>query len=137
MEILRTIYQKYKEIIKYIFWGVLATVVSIVSFGVFNYLMNINELIANILSWIITVLFAFITNRHWVFEISYHENSNFLKHLMRFYCGRLLSLILEEIMILIFITLLEFPSILVKTFVQLVVITINYLISKLWIFKSN
>lgn len=137
LRIFRPIYIKHKEILRYIFFGVLATIISITSYWIFNHLMYMNELIANIISWILAVLFAFITNRRWVFQVPKKNERNFIKQLIEFYSGRLLTLALEEIIILIFITLLEFPSMVVKIFAQIAVIVTNYIISKLWIFKTD
>lgn len=60
-------YKKHKEVLLYLFFGGLAFVVSIASYGFFNITLGINELIANILSWVLAVAFAFATNRIWVF----------------------------------------------------------------------
>ena len=63
-------YKKYKEILLYLFFGGLTMIVSIVSYAICNLTFEINELIANVFSWILAVLFAFFTNRIWVFDSS-------------------------------------------------------------------
>ena len=60
-------YKKYKEILLYLFFGILTMAVSIVSYAICNAVFKINALIANVISWILAVLFAFYTNRIWVF----------------------------------------------------------------------
>ena len=61
-------YQKRKDIVLYIFFGGLTTIVSFVTFWLFEYIFNLHELIANSISWVAAVAFAFFTNRIWVFN---------------------------------------------------------------------
>lgn len=97
------------------------------------YGMGINELVANVLSWIITVLFAFLTNRVWVFQSPTDGVSEFVKQMFAFYSGRVITLIIEEVILLVFITWLGFNSMVIKV----IVILLNYVIRKLVIFKKN
>lgn len=130
-------YKKHKEALLYLFFGGLAFVVSISTFGVFNVTMNINELLANILSWIITVLFAFFTNRIWVFDSKTDTVNEFIKQMVAFFGGRVVTLVIEEAILLVFITIMGLNSMLIKIIAQVVVIVLNYIISKLWIFKKQ
>lgn len=95
---------------------------------------GINELIANVLSWIITVLFAFFTNRIWVFNANTNGVGEFIKQMVSFYAGRIITLIVEEIILLIFITWLGLLSIPVNVVAQIIVIALNYVMSKVFIF---
>lgn len=131
---LKSVFKKYKEPILYIIFGVLTTVVSIAVFWFFTEIIVFDELIANIISWIIAVLFAFLTNRKWVF--SSNKNQNFFIQAVKFYSGRLITLLIEEVIIFIFITLLSLNSLMVKIAAQFIVIVLNYVISKLYIFKK-
>ena len=96
-----------------------------------------NEHIANIFSWILAVLFAFITNRIWVFNAPTNTNVEFVRQMLSFFGGRILTLVIEEIIIFIFITKLEFDSVIVKLIAQIIVIVMNYVVSKLFVFKNN
>ena len=131
------IYKKYKEVLLYLFFGGLTTVISIISYAFFNVKLEINELLANIISWIISVSFAYFTNRIWVFHAPTDCFKNFVQQVLAFYGGRILTLFIEEGVLLIFITYLHFNSILVKVIAQIVVIVFNYVISKIWVFKNN
>ena len=102
----------------------------------FNVSFGINELIANVLSWIITVMFAFLTNRVWVFDSKTEGMGEFLKQMTSFYGGRVITLVIEEAILLVFITWLGFPSMIIKIIAQVVVIVLNYIISKLLIFRK-
>ena len=126
-----------KEIFLYILFGVLTTIVSISLFYLFHRIWNWNEHISNILSWICAVLFAFFTNRIWVFEQSTQGFLSFIRQMTSFFGGRLFTLGLEEGIILIFITMLHYNSMLVKTTAQIIVIVANYFISKLVVFREK
>lgn len=130
------IYEKHREVILYLFFGGLTFLLSIFTFALFHITLNINELIANILSWIIAVLFAFFTNRVWVFEAPTKTYKEFISQLSTFLGGRVVTLIIEEGLLFIFITLLHLNSMVIKIFAQVIVIVLNYIISKCIIFKK-
>lgn len=130
-------YKKHKEMLLYLFFGGLAFVVSITAYWVLNVGLGINELIANVISWLVTVEFAFLTNRIWVFSAPTETAVGFIKQMMSFFGGRLVTLLIEEVILGVFITWLGFNSMLVKTTAQIIVIMLNYLISKLFIFSRK
>lgn len=61
-------YEKHKEMLLYLFFGGLSFVVSVISYAYFYYAVEWNELIANFFSWVLAVLFAYVTNKIWVFD---------------------------------------------------------------------
>lgn len=128
-------YKKNKEILLYLFFGGLSFIVSVATYALFNVPMKMDALIANVLSWIITVMFAFLTNRVWVFASPTDNIKDFMKQMLSFYSGRIITLVIEETILLVFINMLGFGSLLVKIVAQVVVILLNYVISKLFIFK--
>lgn len=134
--IFKSFYKKNKEILLYVFFGGLTTVVSVASFFVANDILNIDVLIANIISWILAVTFAYVTNRVWVFG-SKAVGKEIIKEGVSFYVGRLTSLGIEEAILLIFVTLLSFNGVIVKVIAQFVVLLMNYFISKLLVFKNK
>ncbi|MBQ9937799.1 MAG: GtrA family protein, partial [Oscillospiraceae bacterium] len=95
-------YKKHKEVLMYLFFGALTTVISIVTFSLFFEILKINELISNVISWIVAVLFAFVTNRIWVFEKG--KNEGIIFQGIKFYGGRVATLLIEEIILLVFVT---------------------------------
>ena len=124
LRIFNPFYKKYKEMLLYLFFGGLS-------------FMGINELIANILSWIITVMFAFLTNCVWVFQSPTDSVQAFIKQMFVFYSWRVITLVVEEAILLVFITWLGFNSMLIKVIAQVIVIVLNYVISKLVVFKER
>lgn len=132
-----TIYQKYKEVILYIVFGGLTTVVSIASFAWCDVVLQMNPLVANVISWILAVTFAYITNKLWVFDAKTNGLKEILRQAVEFYGGRLLTLGMEEVILLIFINGLGFPSIGVKIAAQVIVLIVNYIISKWIVFREK
>lgn len=130
LRIVNPFYKKNKEILLYLFFGGLTFLVSISSYAVFNIHIGWNALTANIASWILAVAFAYVTNRTWVFESSTDRGSNLIKEITGFVGGRIATLVIEELILFIFITGLGMSSILVKIVAQVIVIALNYVISK-------
>lgn len=137
MEFIGKIYRKYKEAIDYLFWGGVAFVLSMVLFYLFANVMNIYEQIANILSWIICVIFTYITNRTFVFQSKVKGIKNIFKEFKDFVTARLLTLVMENVILFVMIDLLTFNNMVSKLVGQFVVIVSNYFLSKLWIFKKK
>ena len=137
LRVFNGIYKKNKEVLLYLFFGVLTTVVSIVVFALCNVTLGINELVSNVISWIASVAFAFFTNRIWVFAAPTKTASEFVRQLISFYGGRVLTLVLEEAIILIFVTILGMTGMVIKLVAQVIVIVGNYVISKLIVFKRK
>lgn len=128
-------YQKKKELFLYLVFGVLTTVVSIILFWFFDSVIGMHELIANSLSWIFSVAFAFFTNRIWVFAAPTKTMYAFFKQMGLFYSGRLISFGVETLIIWIFVTLLGLNALLIKIIANVIVIIINYVMSKIVIFR--
>lgn len=139
MKKLKELYLKYKEIINYLIVGVLTTVVSLVVYYicVCTFLNPNNAIqlqVANIISWICGVAFAYITNRKFVFE---SKTNKIVKELTSFVGSRLITLILDMLMMYIMVTLMGINDKISKLIVQILVIVLNYLFSKLFVFKKK
>lgn len=132
---------KYEEAIDYLFWGGLAFVLSMVLYWLFVDIFKMKDLIANIVDWIICVLFTYVTNRTFVFKSNAKDLSSVAKEFFEFVSARLFTLILEEVIIFIGGTLMGYDTglgaMIVKFIGQFVVIVSNYFLSKLWIFKEK
>ena len=95
---------------------------------------GVNALTANIIAWILCVIFVYITNRLFVFE---SKNEKILIEFLRFMSARIGTLLLEEFILFAGITVLHLDEMLVKLTGQIFVIGSNYVLSKLWIFRKN
>jgi putative flippase GtrA len=129
--------KKTKEIVLYLFFGGIAFFLNIGLFLLFNKVLGITELIANVFCWILCVLFQFFTNRTWVFEGKTETAVDFWKQMFSFFGGRLFTLLVEEVILAVFVTWLQWDSMIVKLAAQVIVIVLNYLISKLFVFKKE
>lgn len=128
------LYKKYEEIINYLIFGVLTTLVSIVSYFAFSKIFNINYLISNVIAFIISVLFAFVTNKLYVFK---SKDKNVIKELIGFVSSRLFSFGIEMLIMYIFVSILKIDDMITKLINQVIVIILNYVLSKLYVFKKK
>ena len=127
-------YRKYSEIIMYLLFGVLTTVVSIGVYALCTKLLNINYMISNIISWVISVLFAYITNRMFVFK---SKSDDILIEIYQFYKYRIYSFLIDLFLMYLFVELISVDDMISKIIVQIVVIILNYVFSKLFVFKKE
>lgn len=127
------IYQKYKEIINYLIVGGITTVVSIASYALFRIIIQ-NYIICTILSWISAVLFAYFANRIFVFN---SKDKKLFKEFINFLTCRLLTLGIEMLVMFILVDLLKINDIISKILVQFIIIVLNYVFSKLLVFKQK
>ena len=148
---IKKLFNKYKELISYVFFGVLATVVNLVSFKIFDAILGENlYLITNVVSWLITVIFAYFTNKLWVFESKSWKASVVVKELIGFFGARIFSLVVEEAGLWLMIDICHMGNIswnifkfeingnmIAKIIMQVVVVILNYVFSKLVIFKHK
>ena len=130
---------KYGEIISYLIVGVLSTVVSMsVYYGLVLTILDPNDAImlqvANVISWVVSVTFAYFTNRKFVFE---SQNQNKVKEASQFILSRVATLFIDMGGMFFGVTLCKINDKLSKIIVQVVVIVVNYLLSKLIVFKKD
>jgi len=132
------IFKKYKEPIMYLIFGVLTTVVSIATYYLCTlFLLDPKKPIelqaANVISWILSVSFAYVTNKIFVFE----SHGSIVKEILKFASSRLGTLCMEMLLMYLLVTIGNFSDLPVKIFVQFIVIVANYVLSKLIVFKKN
>lgn len=135
---IKSLYIKYEEIINYLIIGVLTTVVSLGSYFIFTHtFLDTSALgiqIANVLSWICAVTFAYVTNRKFVFK---SHNKNILKEVTNFFGSRVFSLLMEMLSMFVMATLLGIDDLIAKIICQVIVTVLNYILSKLFVFKKE
>ena len=128
---------KYKEIINYLIFGVATTVVSIVSYFIFAKTFNINPIISNIISWVISVFFAYITNRKYVFESKTTGKKEIIKEMISFFSCRIFSGIIDTSIFTVMVEILKINDGIAKIVTQVIVIILNYVLSKLVTFRKK
>lgn len=156
MKFITDMLRKYREVISYLFWGVMTTIVSWGSYSLFALLfkkqidvvqlfgieMSIVVLVSNILSWICAFLFAFITNKLWVFESKSWKADVCLPEISKFFSARALTGLLEIVAVPLLVglglnqTILGVEGMAAKVMVSVAVVVLNYIFSKLFIFKK-
>ena len=140
--------KEHKEGVLYLVFGALTTLVSILSFALFNALLGDERyLISNLISWVIAVVFAFFTNKHLVFASRSNDKKTLLSEGGKFLGARVLSLGLEELILWMMLDLFGMESLLLlgivtgeiiaKTVATVVVVVVNYFLSKFIIFKKR
>lgn len=139
MEKIKKLYSKYKEIINYLVFGVLTTIVSLAVYyiSVLTFLNPENAIqlqIANILSWIAGVTFAYVTNRKYVFE---SKQQNKLKEASKFVLSRVVTLLMDMLIMWLGVTILHGNDKIIKLISQVVVVILNYVFSKIFVFKKE
>ena len=132
------LYHQYEELVNYIIVGGLTTLVSLATYYicVLTFLdpdIGIELQLANIISWICAVVFAYITNRKFVFK---SKSENISKEISSFVSSRVVTLLLDMLIMYVFVTLLHFNDKIFKLIVQVVVTIINYVFSKIFVFKK-
>lgn len=123
-----------EEVILYLIFGVLTTLVNILLYLAFAHIIKINYIIANILAWFFSVIFAYVTNRIWVFK---SKNENIIVEFVMFLCGRLFSGVLDTLLLYLFVGLLFIDDVVAKIVIGVIVVIVNYVLSKEIIFNSK
>ncbi len=141
IEKIKKLYNNYKEIVNYLIIGVLTTVVSLVSFYLIRIFVFTNDSqfdiqLANVISWVLAVLFAFVTNKKYVFESKSTGYQKFLE-MIKFYVSRLTTLGVEMFVMWLLTSPLKVDDMISKIIVQFIIVILNYVFSKLFVFKKK
>lgn len=136
--------KKYKSIILYIIFGGMTTVVdwsiSFLLYYLWGDAIEATPLLlhgANVIAWVAAVAFAYVTNRIWVFESKRHGFLPILGEITAFAGGRVLTLLLQEAIMGVFCTWLGFNEYIFKVIAAVLVVILNYFISKLLVFRKT
>lgn len=125
-----------KETILYVIFGILTTIVNLIAYYLFSNIININYLISNAIAWIISVVFAYITNKFFVFNSSYINKDVIIEEFIKFMNCRLISGLSEVVLLFLFVDLLLINDIVAKLIIGVLVALINFIFSKVFIFKG-
>ncbi len=139
MRKLKELYGKYREALRYVIVGGLTTVVSLASYSlcVLTFLDPgdaVQLQIANVISWVCAVTFAYFANRKYVFE---SHNENKLAEAAKFVGARVSTLLIDMACMALFVSVLHWNDKLAKLLVQVIVFVLNYLFSKFFVFKRE
>jgi len=125
-----------RETITYIIAGVLTTIVNFISYESL-YQLGIPNLTANALAWVIAVIFAYIVNKINVFQSKSDTVKAETMKITKFFGARLITLAIEQVGMYLFTERMDFNRLIVKAFIAVIVIILNYFFSKLFIFNRK
>lgn len=135
---LKEIYLKYKELINYLIFGGLTTIVNFICYYIFARMIGIDEVISSALSWFFSVLFAYITNKMFVFDSKTKGIKNLIRECISFFLARILSGILCDIgSFALMVKVFNINDIISKIITQVMVVIVNYIFSKFLVFKKK
>ncbi len=134
---LNKLYYSKREIWLYLLFGVLTTVVNIVSYYLLTTVFNIDYMISNVIAWILSILFAYITNSKFVFQDETVSIKDKISQFTKFVVARLFSLGIDMAVMFVGVSILLINDVIIKIVANIIVIVLNYFISKLIVFKKN
>ncbi len=131
------LYKKHEEGINYLIFGFLAFVLNYILYFVFADAMQMHYMAATVLSWVLTVVFAYWTNRTFVFKSQNKDTGSVVKEFVSFIGARIATEVLELVLMYVMVDLLSINDKISKLVCQALVILANYVLSKIWIFKKS
>lgn len=124
-----------REVIMYVIFGIATTLVNLIVSFILEGIVNLNGEIASAIGIIASILFAYFTNRKWVFQTKAKGKDN-IKEFGKFILGRAFTMIVEQGGVIIFYTHMNLPFMPVKLSLTIVVIILNFFLSKFFAFKK-
>lgn len=139
IDIMKKIIKKFlnPETISYLFFGVLTTLVNYVSYFILSSQLKIDYKISTVISWTLAVLFAYITNKIWVFKSTSFNTEILFKEIIAFLSARIISGIFEFIWMIFTVEVLKMNDLIAKLLANVFVVIMNYFFSKIFIFKKS
>lgn len=130
-------YREHREGMRYLVFGVLSTIINIVVFAICCRIIKIPVLISTIISWIIAVLFAYVTNKLYVFDSKVIQKKELAREIISFFNARIVTLVIETVFLWATVIKLGLNEIIMKIIVNIIVIVLNFVFSKIFIFKEE
>lgn len=134
-ENLKNFLRKYEHLIAYLFFGVLTTLINLISFWLISKFTSVETIPATIISWIIAVIFAFVTNKLWVFKSTNKTKKETTKEVINFFIARLITLFAEIIIMWGMVDCFHQDKLTWKLLCNVITVVLNYVFSKLFVFK--
>ena len=128
---------KYKEVILYLIFGVCTTLVNIVSYAVLTRSFGVGVMASTACAWALSVAFAYVTNRIWVFESKVRSFTGVCREIASFVGCRVASGAMDIFLMWLLVEMMGFSDMIIKILSNILVIVFNYVASKFWIFKKK
>lgn len=129
------LYLRYKQVILYLFFGGCTTLINIVAYALLYKAMHIANVPSTVAAWLLSVLFAFFTNRRFVFESRESSAAGRWREFVSFFGCRILTGILDVVIMAVAVDMMGWNGLLWKLISNVIVIVLNYVASKFLIFK--
>lgn len=126
-----------KSFILYGIFGVLSTVIDIFTYWFVSRVFSLPVVISTVIAWLFAVLFAYCTNRKYVFESQVHSFSGIIREALYFFAARIATGLLDVAIMFVFADILAFNDVYVKTASNILVIILNFIASKIFIFRRE
>lgn len=136
MEQIKKLLVKYQDIISYLFFGVLTTVVNYLVYLPCYNLLGLSGSASNVIAWVFAVAFAYLTNKPFVFKSNDWSKQTVIPELSKFIGSRVFSGALETAIIFVTVDVLAFDGVIMKLVTSVLVVIVNYVASKLVVFKK-
>lgn len=131
------LYNKYKEQVLYIIFGVLTTLINFIVYIFFTRIVEANFLISNALAWFLSVVFAFFTNKVYVFDSRDFDIGFLLKEFIQFTVSRGITGLLDVGLLYLFVSIMHIEDLISKIIIGIIVTLLNYIVSKFYVFKEG
>lgn len=128
---------EYQDLLLYGIFGVLTTLVNIVSYWIMAHPLGMGTMMSTVLAWVFSVLFAYFTNRKWVFHSKATGTQAIVKEIVSFFGCRIATGVVDWACMFLFVEVLSFNDVTIKILANVLVIILNYVASKLIIFKQK
>jgi putative flippase GtrA len=125
-----------REVFMYVLFGVLTTLVNLIVFYV-STKIGLSTAISTTVAFILAVLFAYVTNKKWVFQSHEKTTKGILLEIWRFFAVRIGTFIIDLTIMIIFVDILHFDSLICKIIDNVIVVILNYIASKIIVFKKE
>ena len=137
MNTIISLIKKYKDVIAYLFFGVCTTLVNVIVYYIAAHPLHLNVMVSTIIAWIAAVLFAYLTNRKWVFNSQASTKMEILKEITSFFGCRLATGVVDWLCMYVFVDIIGLNDVIIKFAANVLVIILNYTASKLIIFRNG
>ena len=134
---IKNLFIKYKKIILYLVFGGFTTLVNIISYYIFAHVLNCSVMFSTIISWVLAVLFAYLTNRKLVFDSKASTKKDVVKEIISFFSCRIFTGIIDWVGMYVLVEKLHLNDMVIKIILNIIVIILNYIFSKLIVFKDK
>jgi len=133
---MKSLYCKYKQQIHFLFFGVLTTLVNVIIYYLLAEILSVSNVFSTAVAWFGAVLFAYVTNRKWVFTSDATSVKEVILELVRFVIARLATGGLDVLIMWIGVDILGYHGVVMKVLANVVVVILNYVFSKILIFRG-